>query len=279
MFATDIVCPTSKLRHERFATPALALLALGLTYAAASPALGATPDSAKLEWDTKLNHFQIDSDKFVGQRFSFECPERPEGLNLPPIHGTNIYPSGTPLCPAAVHAGALGPAGGRINVQVNPGLNHYAGRDQRGLRSSPFGRTARSFVFLGEPFADSLTPIQRQHAPRLKWKTKFTATGLANRKLVGQRFVFHCPEAPAKLAGRRVYGTDTYAFNGLVCLSAVHAGRLTKEGGFVVVQMIEAKAPLEGSLRHGIESKSGRAGDRQIVFLRLPSELATLNAD
>lgn len=269
-------CPTLDLNllpprtpRSLFAMAAGAAL-LGLLVSTSAEASAPEP----LEWKTALKHFQIDSDKFVGQRFSFSCPTRPAGLEMPEIHGTNVYPSTTPLCPAALHAGMLSSKGGRITVQLNPGLDGYAGSKKRGLSSRPFPGTPRSLVFVGENFADRLTPVQREHAPRLKWTTKFTATGLAQRKLVGQRFVFHCPQAPAKLPGRRVYGTDRYAFNSLVCLTAIHAGRLTRAGGFVALRLVEAEGRLEGSLRHGVESKSGPGGDRQLIFLTLPSELA-----
>lgn len=244
----------------------LVIMALALSSSALAAPL------VTLDWTTKLKHFQVDSDKFVGQRFSFACPARPDGLKLPSIHGAHVYPSGTPLCVAALHAGTLRSEGGRISVQLSPGLDRYGGSQRHGVQSSPFNRTPRSLLFLDESFAHDLTPTERELAPRLRWKTKFTATGLANRKLLGQRFVFYCPEAPEKLGGRSVYGTDRYAFNSLVCLTAVHAGRLTRKGGYVAVQMRHAYDPLEGSFRHGIESKDGPRGDRQLTFLALRSE-------
>lgn len=230
-------------------------------------ALAAEPEPTRLEWSTDLEHFQVDSDKFVGQRFSFQCPELTKRTKRHAIYGTNVYSSDSPICWAALHAGALSRSGGRVTVQLNPGADSYSGREQNGLRSQDRPATKRSMVFVGDAYAEALTPIQREYAPRVKWKTKFTATGLANRKLVGQRFVFKCPEAPANLRGRRVYGTDRYAFNSLICLSAVHAGRLTRAGGFVTLRLVEPAGKLVGSSRHGIESKSGSAGNRQIVFL------------
>ena len=226
------------------------------------------PDArlAVLEWTTDLEHFQVDQDKFIGQRFSFRCPQRAQKKKSQVIFGTNVYSSDSPICLAALHAGAVKATGGRITVQLNPGVERYVGSKRNGLVSRDRPATKRSMVFIGESFTGGLTPMQRKHAPRVKWNTKFTATGLANRKLVGQRFVFKCPEAPANLKGRRVYGTDRYAFNSLICLAAVHAGRLTSAGGFVTVQLVEADGRLVGSSRNGIESKSGAAGNRQIVF-------------
>ena len=232
------------------------------------------PAPAQLEWNTVLNHFQVDSDKFVGQQFSFQCPERTVRNSDARLYGTNIYPSDSPICVAAVHAGAISRDGGPVKVQLNPGVEQYVGSERNEVKSDDFPQTQRSIVFVGEEFA--LNPVQRDYAPRLKWKTKFTATGLANMKLVGQQFLFHCPAAPGSLAGRRVYGTDRYAFNSYVCLAAVHAGRLTPKGGFVTVQMEQPKGALKGSIRNGIESKSGPAGTRQLIFpVADPSVAAT----
>ncbi|MEO1233118.1 MAG: LCCL domain-containing protein [Myxococcota bacterium] len=275
--------PTSSPRppltpRARASARPLALASALLLLIGAESAAQAT-SYERLEWKTAIKHFQVDSDKFVGQRFSFECPERTPRDEIPSIHGTNVYPSTTPLCVAAVHSGAVGWKGGKITVQLNPGLDAYTGAKKHGVTSTPFPGTSRSIVFLGKAFAQRLTPIQREYAPRLKWSTKFTTTGLAYRKLVGQRFVFHCPPAPDKLPGRRVYGTDRYAFNSYVCLTAVHAGRLTPSGGFVAVEMIEPQGQLEGSHRHGIESKSAGPGDRQLIFPALPAEIAKTGAD
>ena len=238
-----------------------------------------TPDAPRLDWQTKLQHFQVDKKAFVGQRFIFECPERGARDTVPAIHGTNVYPSNTPLCPAAVHAGVVGFSGGRVTVQLNPGLESYSGSKKNGVSSSGSSETERSIVFLRDAFAQGLTPIQREYAPELEWTTKFTSTGLANRKLVGQRFVFNCPRAPDKLPGRRIYGTDRYAFNSLVCLTAVHAGKITTEGGYVAVQMIEPEDKLEGSIQNGIESKDGPRGTRQLVYLSLPTDAAATGDD
>ena len=113
---------------------------------------------------------------------------------------------------------------------------------------------------------DLLDEVAAAYAPRLKWDTKFTATGLANRNLVGQSFLFKCPQAAGNLMPRRVYGTDQYAFNSYVCQAAVHAGRITHAGGYVQVKLEAAQGKLQGSTRHGIESKNGPAGSRVISF-------------
>ncbi|MEM7500414.1 MAG: LCCL domain-containing protein [Pseudomonadota bacterium] len=234
------------------------------------------PTAAQLEWNTALKHFQVDSDKFIGQRFLFACPARTVRDEDRSVFGSDVYPSDSPICVAAVHAGAVTRSGGNVLVQLNPGAQSYVGSERNEVRSSDFPQTQRSIVFVDDSLAGIPDSVQRDYAPRLKWDTKFTSTGLANIKLVGQQFVFHCPAAPAKLAGRRVYGTDRYAFNSYVCLAAVHAGTMSSEGGFVTVQMEAPEGKLLGSIRHGIESKSGPAGTRQLIFPRFSPSIASV---
>ena len=107
-------------------------------------------------------------------------------------------------------------------------------------------------------------PFQQQD---YKWDTKFTATGFANRDLVGQRFTFNCPTAPSNFRPRLIYGTDSYAFHSRVCQAAVHAGKITKDGGMVTVQLDPGVANLVGSIRNGIETKDGQSSDRSISFV------------
>lgn len=225
----------------------------------------------EVERNTVLKHFQADSDKFIGQRFVFNCPAANVRTVDAALVGSDVYPSDSPLCVAATHAGAIDDAGGVIVVQLNPGQDAYVGSDRHGIESASFPGTARSIVFIDPTRAGQLDAVSEAYAPVLTWDTKFTATGLANRNLVGQRFLFKCPAASGALTARRVYGTDRYAFNSFVCQAAVHAGQITHAGGFVRLQLDEGVQKLQGSIRHGIESKDGPGGSRTISFVTGPT--------
>ncbi|MGI9325442.1 MAG: LCCL domain-containing protein [Pseudomonadales bacterium] len=75
-----------------------------------------------------------------------------------------------------------------------------------------------------------------------------------------------CPPASDDLKPRWVYGTDSYAFDSYVCQAAVHAGRMTYQGGFVRVRIDKTTSGLRASIRNGIESKSGGKGLRAVSF-------------
>ena len=258
-------------RSSRALTTTAALLSglLSVSASVSVQAAGTTGDFGKaLDRGTSLHHFQVDKEKYVGQRFEFDCPATTVRDQPIKLYGSGDYPASSALCVAALHAGVVGKEGGPIIVQLNPGRSAYEGSLSNGVESATLtGGTQLSIAFLSNATRGRLDAIQDEWKPRLKWDDKFSQTGLANIRLTGQRFAFDCPDAPAKLAGRRVYGTDSYPLNSYVCLAAVHAGQISKAGGAVLVQMDPAlEGKFVGSSRNGIESKDGPKSPRSITF-------------
>ncbi len=243
-------------------------LALACTMATSAMAAGTMSDFGKdLDRTTSLHHFQVDNEKYIGQRFEFNCPAKTVRDTDPAIHGTDVYPANTPICVAAQHAGVVGAAGGPIMLQLNPGVAEYQGTRRNDVQSRDLPGTKLSIRFMSEATRAELDAIQHEWKPRLKWDDRFSRTGLANIRLTGQRFAFDCPSAPANVGNRAIYGTDAYALNSLVCLAAVHAGQLTMAGGPALVQMDPAlEGQFVGSIRHGIESRTGAMTTRSITF-------------
>ena len=222
----------------------------------------------EVEWNTPVEHFQFDDEKYLGQRLSVLCPPRHVTDEDEPLYGTGVYPSESPICVAAVHSGAVTAEGGPVTLQLNPGLEAYAGSFVHGIESRDLPGTERSIVFIGYDPTGAADAIQAEFVERLDWDDKFTRTGLANIDLVGQRFAFDCPAAPADLRARRVVGTDSYAFDSMICRAAVHAGVINFDGGPVLVQMDPAVRDLPGSIRNGVETASaGSSGVRSISFV------------
>ncbi len=259
----------NRTRQVRGPINLLAVLGtLVLAITGTANAAGTTGDFGKdLNRTTSLHHFQVDKEKYVGQRFEFNCPAKTARDKDQGIYGTDVYPASSPICIAALHAGAVDVDGGPITLQLNPGVSEYKGSIRNQVESADFPGTALSIMFLTEATRDELDRLQRKWIPRLKWKDKFSQTGLANIRLTGQRFAFDCPGAPDNVAGRRVYGTDSYPLNSYVCMAAVHAGQISKSGGFVLIQMDPAlESKFVGSMRNGIESKNGPKSPRSISF-------------
>ena len=243
-------------------------LLIANAFAVASPAysdLGAS-QSLKVDWETTINHFQVDDEKFVGQRLTVSCPERTRTDAAPAVFGSDLYASESSICGAALHANAISLSGGDVTLQIMPGATSYLGEERNGILSLERPETQRAIAFTTT--STDLVDTQREYAPRIDWDTKFMRTGLANRDLVGQSFTFKCPEAPADMRPRRVVGTDRYAFDSMICRSATHAGQIDLEGGFVTLQMEPGSKDLIGSTRNGITTKNGGSVVRTFVFVQ-----------
>ena len=226
----------------------------------------------EIEWDTALKKFQFDMDKFIGQRLTVKCPPASVNQSFDGVYGTDLYPSDNSICVAALHAGKITKDGGTVTVQLNPGKSEYKGGNRNGVETADLPGTPRSMTFVDGAGPKEARKIHLTHIPRIKWDTKFTSTGFARRNLVGQRFTFRCPAAPSDMRSRIVYGTDSYDFPSMICRAAVHAGKITTDGGIVTVQIDPGVKKLVGSIRNGIETKGkgASASGRSISFVDNP---------
>lgn len=248
----------------------------GLSHSSQCDAAGSiTQDKSErnvpeIKWDTSIIHFQFDSDKFVGQRLTVYCPPIQDTSKLESIFGTDFYPSETPVCVAALHSGVIDKDGGTVTIQLNPGRSAYTGSDRNGVVSTDLPGTRRSISFVGGPSASETDKIHLERVPRIQWDTKFTSTGFANRKLIGQRFTFRCGSVPLDRKARLVFGTDHYDFASKIGWAALHAGALTREGGIVTLQINPGGRKLVGSIRNGLETRGKGSSDRTIKFVENP---------
>lgn len=81
-------------------------------------------------------------------RLTCTCPA---GAGRPGEHvwGTLVYTTDSPLCTAALHAGAIGAGGGPVTVLTGPGLDAYHGSVRNGVTSRDATHWHASFRFLG----------------------------------------------------------------------------------------------------------------------------------
>ena len=228
----------------------------------------------EISWTTSLEHFQFDADKFVGQRLTLKCPPLPSHRDFADLHGTDAFPSSAPICLAALHSGAISPKGGIFTLQLNPGLEKYHGSQKHGVTSLGLPKTERSIMILTEENLDQANELQLRNIPRLDWDTRFTQTGLANRKLIGQRFRFRLAPMPKDRRARLIFGTDVYAFSSPIGWAALHSGILdgqetNSEHATVTIQLNPAVKTLLGSHSNGVTSRGKRGGDsRTLLFVK-----------
>jgi len=157
-----------------------------------------------------------------------------------------------------------------VTIQLNPGKPEYQGSKRNGVETAALPGTSRSMTFVDGSSSEEIDKIHLKYIPRIDWETKFTRSGFAYRHLVGQRITFRCPPAPSNLRSRIVYGTDNYEFSSMICRAALHAGKITKDGGIVTVEIGPGVPKLVGSIRNGIETKSKGGSDRSISFVDNP---------
>ncbi len=270
-----------KLKNLTVASMAGACLAgaMAVTAAAQDTTTGTTAQAApaadryagrnlpELGWNDTLKRYHFDDDKFIGQRFSATCPPRNIRDKNDDLYGSDVYPSDNPICVAALHAGKITAAdGGPFTLQVNPGLEAYTGSSRNEVESANLPGTKRSMVFLDAADTAGADEVRAPYIPRVKWDMKFTKSGFAYKKLRGQRFTFNCPAAPNGRL-RTVTGTDSYTLNAVICVAAVHAGKITKDGGLVHIQMDEGKKKLVGSIRNEIESSNGSGSSGTVSYV------------
>ena len=82
----------------------------------------------------------------------------------------------------------------------------------------------------------------------------------------GERFTFLCP--PGLKIRDRLWGTDLYTHDSLVCEAGVHAGVIRADtGGTVTIEMRPGADAYTGSLRNGVTSWSWGAFDGSFVVV------------
>lgn len=85
----------------------------------------------------------------------------------------------------------------------------------------------------------------------------------------GSHFTYRCPaRSPVPLNVFPVWGDGVYTDNSVVCLAAVHSGRITYEtGGTVTIEIGPGRDSYEGSTRNGIKSASWGAWPGSFFFV------------
>ena len=171
----------------------------------------------------------------IGRVLTFICPST---LNtIREIWGTDVYMVESPVCTAAVHAGALIQGRpGQVTIVMGPGAASFEGSGRNGVKSSSYGPgdSTYSFTNNGEPGQiDWITTLERVPDD---FQSPLTLL---------------CP--PKGHADAYVWGTDVYTSSSAICVAAVHAGAITLDAGGMVMLTFQAKQEMfPPSTRNGI---------------------------
>ncbi len=168
------------------------------------------------------------------------------------VWGSGVYTDDSSICAAAVHAGAIGTAGGVVDFELRPGEPSYPSTTSNGITTSSWGAWSASFVILngnGPQFAQP-PPIVVGGPRVIGWSDR----AIDHRGAIGQQFDYVCP-AGGTLSS--LWGDGVYTDDSSICTAAVHAGLITvASGGAVTIEMVAGQASYPSTTANGVTSSS-----------------------
>ncbi|MEE6524621.1 hypothetical protein FKM82_024190, partial [Ascaphus truei] len=187
----------------------------------------------------------------------------PAGCHTEPwtVWGTDIYRDDSSICQAAIHAGMLTKSGGRVIVEKKPGQSSYGESRKNGIKTSPYGADSISFVVRLPPTLPPTSPP----APTYSLPAVPAPCSMAANQLAETITEVTCPVGCLNEKGN-VWGSDVYTDDSSICRAAIHAGRLTNEGGKVIVEKTPGQSSYEEITKNGIKSTKYGAWSRSFVF-------------
>lgn len=166
------------------------------------------------------------------------------------VWGSDIYTDDSAVCPAAIHAGAIPDAGGKVLVTFTPGGAFYVGTARNGVTTSDWGKWGRSFY--AQAIDDSGKATSKAPTPLDATKPAIGCNTNADRlKEIGATRAV----CPADCKGGSLYGSGPYTSDSSVCAAARHAGVL-KDGGEVGVTIVPSTKGFKGSTKNGVTSNN-----------------------
>ena len=116
-----------------------------------------------------------------------------------------------------------------------------------------------------------ITTQANAHHIDLGWKGSPYTLKLSQAENLGKEYNFECVPAPEFIGQTMaVIGTDNYSEWSNICPSALHAGIITRDGGFVTIKIEPGKEFYTATERNGIESKNAGASEIGFSFVGNP---------
>ena len=196
----------------------------------------------------------------VGGEYLYFCPANPFET-LPTIYGNDIYSADSSICVAAVHLGLFNRSvGGNVRFKIKGAQTYFFGSVRNGIESQFFGPFSGSYVFQD---LSSGVELLTGSIPQITWfRSANTLYATA-----GQQFTFVCPSGLNQSADD-IWGTDIYTSDSSICYAAVHAGRISRnDGGVVVILILPGQLSYAASTRNGVTSGSYGSWDKSFSFL------------
>lgn len=113
---------------------------------------GEEPEEIEADEDAPDVAWNLNATEYRGQdglRVGYDCPADGEPGA---IWGSGAYTDDTSVCTAGVHAGLIDlEDGGRVVIEISPGLEEYTGSEANGIESADYGPWGGSFFFPAAP--------------------------------------------------------------------------------------------------------------------------------
>ena len=190
-----------------------------------------------------------------GETFTLACSP---GGTAHSVWGSDIYTADSSICSAAVHSGLITyQQGGAVTIELRPGRSIYGCSERNGVTTSYYGPYQHSFVFK-TPDTEALVREADEQTPVL-WNTSPAMVSPET----GKTYKFKCPPGGKE---SNVWGTDIYTADSSICNAAVHAGKLTTEGGgSVTIELRPGESSYKGTTRNGIKTSDYGVYGRSFV--------------
>lgn len=98
-------------------------------------------ESNTISWSQSASNHASDT----GKSFTFTCAAN--GALGAAIYGSDTYTTDSAICVAAVHAGKIQPAGGKVTIQISGGLPSYTSTTRNGVKSNAWAAYGSSYTF------------------------------------------------------------------------------------------------------------------------------------
>ncbi|XP_066301431.1 uncharacterized protein [Branchiostoma lanceolatum] len=164
------------------------------------------------------------------------------------VWGAVIYTDDSSICRAAIHDGQITNSGGEITVYKIPGQDSYLGSEQNGIQTLQYSSWGGSFAFSPDPVMPQQGEGEQEEPVQgaIDCHTE-------PRQLDGDSLTVTCP-AGCLAGASTVWGLVIYTDDSSICGAAIHAGRLTDNGGEVTLYKLPGQESYLGSEQNGMQT-------------------------
>ncbi|XP_069088158.1 uncharacterized protein [Pleurodeles waltl] len=174
------------------------------------------------------------------------------------VWGTDVYTDDSSICRAAINAGKVSNAGGRVRMEKRPGQSSYQESTRNGVTTRSYGAWAGSFIFTSASIV--IPPTSPPQPPEVPVQCTTTA-----RQLNQSTAEVICPEGCLKQEVT-VWGTDVYTDDSSICRAAINAGKVSNAGGRVRMEKRPGQSSYQESTRNGVTTRSYGAWTGSFIF-------------